>query len=69
MASVEIRIPDEKLLEYLREQRAFAEGQTHQISVDVEAQPPTANSTISHIAVVTLRYGLHLGELEKLIEF
>jgi len=69
MASVEIRIPDEKLLEYLREQRGFAEGQTHEISVEVEAQPPIANSTISHVAVVTLRYGLQLGQLEKLVEF
>jgi len=69
MASIEIPVSDEKILQHLRETRGLQEGKTHVISVMVTPQPAVANSNISHLAKVEITYGLELGELRALADF
>lgn len=69
MASIEIPISDDKILDHLRTERGLQEGKTFDIDVMVEARPPERNSSVSHVVTVQLRYGLQLGEIERLVEF
>lgn len=69
MASIEIPISDDTILDYLRKERGLVEGQSVVISVSVEQNAPVSNSTISHIAKVEISYGLQLGELRALADF
>ncbi|UIN31886.1 hypothetical protein [Microbacterium binotii] len=66
MASVQIPIDDDKILDYIRENYGLVEGKSRVLAVEVEAQPRAANSSISHVVTVSIRYGLELGEIEKL---
>lgn len=68
MATIQIHVSDDKILQYLRDDRNFSEGRSNNIQVEVEARPPVQNSKISHVVHVTVTYGLELGEIEKLAE-
>ena len=65
-ASVQIPIDDEKILDYIRDNHGQVEGKSRDLGVEVQSLPRAANSSISHVVTVTIRYGLRLGEIEKL---
>lgn len=69
MASIEVPISDEAILDYLRKERGLQEGKTFVIGVSVEPQPMGSNSNISHVVKVELSYGLELGQLRALADF
>ncbi|MDI2098006.1 hypothetical protein [Ruicaihuangia caeni] len=69
MASVEILISDQKILEYVREKYGLHEGENVGVEVSVETQLPVHNSVVSHLVKVELTYPMEFGELERLAEF
>ncbi|CAL4859677.1 hypothetical protein [Microbacterium sp. MM2322] len=69
MASIQVPISDEKLLALLTESRGLDVGKGVVRNLDVVADPPVANSKISHRVSVTIEFGLELGEVETLVGY
>lgn len=68
MASIQRYIDDQKIIDYVTKTYGFAQGKTHDVTVEIESRPPVMNSTTSHIVKVTVAYGLKLDEVDKLTE-
>lgn len=69
MATIEVPISDDKILELLREKHGFDPDPRAVRSIEVTHQPPTANTTVSHVVSVHLDFGLELGEIEDLVGY
>jgi hypothetical protein len=69
MASIEMPISEEKLLELLREKYGLEPGKARLVDVEIQALPPVGNSRTSHEVRVTFECGLDLGEAGTLVGF
>ena len=69
MAHIEVPISDEKVIALLREKFDLEEGKGRIKSILVTTQPPTSNTTISHVVSVQIDFGLELGTVEELVGY
>lgn len=68
MASVTIEVPDEEILDLVEKTRGLQRGSVvERPEVTLKSQPPTSNTTVSHLVTVTLTYAFELGEIDPLI--
>lgn len=67
MATIEVPISDDKIMELLREKYGFDPDPRLIQSVDVTHQPPTANTPSSHTVSVQLDFDLGPGDVESLV--
>ncbi|GEB94382.1 hypothetical protein [Microbacterium lacticum] len=68
MAKIQRYIDDQKIIDYVSTAYGFDQGKSHDVSVEIESQPPVMNSSTSHVVKVTVSYGLKLDEVDKLTE-
>ena len=69
MATIEVPISDDKIMELLREKHGFDPDPRVVRSIEVTRQSPVSNSSISHVVSVQLDFGLELGEIEDLVGY
>jgi hypothetical protein len=69
MATIQVPVSDDKILELLHEKYGLDRGSGRVVDVEVKHVPLTNNTTISHTITVSISFGLELGEIEDLVGY